>query len=34
MNRFAAYFQQADMESNGKYITRFVVCNNHDISEN
>lgn len=23
MHRFAAYFQQADMESNGKYITRF-----------
>lgn len=22
MHRFAAYFQQGDMESNGKYITR------------
>src|SRR5438309_982794 len=23
MHRFAAYFQQGDMESNGKYITRI-----------
>jgi glucose-6-phosphate isomerase len=22
MHRFAAYFQQGDMESNGKYVTR------------
>ena len=36
LHRFAAYFQQGDMESNGKYVTRngdvvsytkyFVVC--------
>jgi hypothetical protein len=26
MHRFAAYFQQGDMESNGKYITRSGQC--------
>jgi glucose-6-phosphate isomerase len=26
LHRFAAYFQQGDMESNGKYIMRFVFC--------
>jgi glucose-6-phosphate isomerase len=25
LHRFAAYFQQGDMESNGKFVTRFVT---------
>ena len=29
MHRFAAYFQQGDMESNGKYVTRSGKRVNH-----
>ena len=29
MHRFAAYFQQGDMESNGKYVTRSGKCVNY-----
>lgn len=33
LNRFAAYFQQGDMESNGKFVMRsvFLTC---DITDN